>query len=393
MYVQRALSDAMRRASSQFPAVLLTGPRQAGKSTFLRHEFPDAAYLSFDDPIERQFAQEDPNGFLNRFAERMIILDEVQYVPDLFPYLKIRIDRDRERYGRYLMTGSQQFQTMTRVSESLAGRVAILDLLPFHVLEMAEIGDLSIEEHLWRGGYPEPALAPEKREFWLSSYIRTYIERDIREITAVQDIGLFQTFLGFAAAAHGQELNIARLATACGISQPTCKRWLAILEASFLVLFLKPYHRNLSKRLIKSPKFYFLDPAPVAYLTRQADPGSLFAGAMGGAFFEGFIITETYKILSSRNVNVALSFWRSHDQLEIDLIIEKDGVVWPVEIKKSATPSAQFATGVLKFKELHEPVAKVGTPQVVCMVAERRPLPGGVEAVPWREYLAWIGSL
>ncbi len=392
-YIRRSLSNVLLSASRQFPAVLVTGPRQAGKSTLLKREFPQTPYVSFDDPLERRFAEDDPNGFLDRFRDGPVILDEIQEAPGLFPYLKMRIDAEREKAGRYLMTGSQQFHAMARVSESLAGRVAILDLLPFHVLETRCLGELTIQEHLWRGGYPEPALEPEKRDVWLPSYVRTYLERDVRSITAVQDIGLFQTFLGLVAAMHGQELNLATLARQCGVSQPTAKRWLAILRASWIIHLLEPCHRNLGKRLVKSPKVYFLDPAPAAYLTRQADPASLFAGAMGGAFFEGFVVCETRKILSARNANVALSYWRSRDQVEVDLLIEKDGAVWPVEIKKTATPTVQHGAGLKRFKVLHEAAGPVGKCQVVCNASERRPMPGGIDAVPWREFLDWVAQL
>lgn len=282
---------------------------------------------------------------------------------------------------------------MANVSESLAGRIAILDLLPFHYIEYGISKNLSEEDCIFYGAYPEIAITPEIRNQWLPSYIQTYIERDIRQITSVQDISLFQVFLSYCAAMHGKILNIATIASQCGISQPTCKRWISILETTFIVYLLSPYHRNLGKRLIKSPKIYFIDPAIAAYLTRENSSGSILSGAMGGAFFEGFIISETYKILRANNSNASLSFFRVNELLEIDLIIEKDGAVWPIEIKKSSTPSVKFTENLMKFRALHKEPQKVGTPKLVCTIDEKRAMPYDVEALPWQDYLSWVNEL
>ena len=391
MYIQRWLAGPAKQAAREFPAVLVTGPRQAGKTTFLQNEFPDAAYVTFDDPAVRQLATVDPVAFLNQFGSRTVILDEVQYVPTLFSYLKMRIDQDRRRSGAWLMTGSQQFGMMRDIADSLAGRIAILEILPFHTGEIFDMA-WSIEDCLWRGGYPEIVLNPSIRDRWLPSYVQTYLERDVRQVLSIQDLTLFQTFLGLTAARHAQELNLAALSRQCGVSQPTARRWLSVLTASIILFPLPPYARNLGKRLVKSPKVYFLDPALAAYLTRQPDPASLFAGAMGGAFFEGFIVAETHKILVSRGFSENLSFWRSHDGLEIDLIIEQDGVVYPVEIKKTSTPTALHAGGLRRFTELHGGSIQMGTPRVVCTAVQKQLLPGGVEAMPWQEFLTWAGK-
>ncbi len=393
VYLKRMLSDMALKASGQFPAMLVTGPRQSGKTTFLRSEFHDSAYISLDDPLERRFAEEDPNGFLDRFAGKQSTIDEIQYAPTIFPYLKIRIDNDRKSSGKWLLTGSQRFQMMANVSESLAGRIAILDLLPFNYLEYGYDKQLPVGDAVYYGGYPEVSLNPDIRNQWLSSYIQTYIERDIRHITSVQDLGLFQTFLSYCASIHGQELNLAKISSQCGVSQPTCKRWISILETTFIIYLLNPYSRNLGKRLVKSPKLYFIDPAIPAYLTRQSSPDSILTGAMGGAFFEGFIISETNKILTAKNSNASLSFFRSNDQTEIDLIIEKDGTIWPIEIKKSSTPTVKFTESLIKFRALHHQSQKVGTPKLVCTIDEKRAMPHHVEALPWQEYLFWVNEL
>ena len=245
MYVERLLSKTFKQTVRQFPAVLVTGPRQAGKTTFLIHEMGKRAdYVSFDDPLERNFAMSDPNGFLDRFEKRPVILDEIQYVPEILPYIKIRIDKDRARFGKWLLTGSQQFQLMRNVTESLAGRIAIIELLPFSFLEHQKNMDVSLEASIWNGGYPEPSLYPEKRRIWVSSYIQTYIERDVRQIQNIKDLRTFDSFIGLSAAHHGQEFNTAVLSRDVGVSLPSIKAWAGVLEASYLCYFLRPYFRN-----------------------------------------------------------------------------------------------------------------------------------------------------
>lgn len=392
MYIPRALGERARFATRNFPAILVTGPRQAGKTTFLREEFPEAAYRTFDDPAVRAFAQEDPHAFLDQWRGRPVILDEIQYVPSLFSHIKMRIDQERHRCGAWLMTGSQQFAMMRDVSDSLAGRVAVLELLPFHLGELPK-GPVDIEMCLWRGGYPEIVVNPEVRSLWLASYVQTYLERDVRQLMAVQDLRLFQVFLGLVAARHGQELNLADVSRQAGVSQPTAKRWLSLLAASFIISLLPSYHANLGKRLVKSPKVYFLDSALAAYLTRQPDAAALFAGAMAGAFFEGFLIMETQKILATKDRAAKLSFWRSHDGIEVDLLLEVGQSVYPLEFKKTATPTAVHAEGLRRFRALSEGKLDVATSRVVCQVTDPTRLPGGVEVLPWRDYLAWVEEL
>jgi len=221
MYCSRRLAQAFQNARQHFPAVLVTGPRQSGKTTFLRHEAADCAYVSFDDPLQRQFAAQDPNGFLDQFRDCPVVFDEVQYVPGLFTYLKLRIDAQREWNGRFLMSGSQQFQLMQNISDSLAGRIAILDLFPFSGSEVPGWEQIGLAELIWRGGYPPVVLEPEHREAWLSAYLQTYVERDVRQLLAVKDLRAFETFIGLCAARHGQELNLADIGRDCGVSQPT----------------------------------------------------------------------------------------------------------------------------------------------------------------------------
>lgn len=389
MYFPRRLSQTLQQALAQFPAVFVGGPRQAGKTTFLRKEFgQDAQYVSLDDPLERSFAREDANGFLDRFGDQRVILDEVQYVPELMPYLKLRIDRERQRYGRWLLTGSQQYQLMARLSESLAGRIAILELLPFSLREYPGTDTAQLEAVLWRGGYPEPALEPAKRELWLSSYLRTYVERDVRQLHNVQDLHAFEAFLGLCAARHGQELSQADLARSAGIAQPTVKSWLGVLEAAYLVVLLPPYFENFGKRLIKSPKLYFLDSALVCALTRQPSAASALAGAMGGALFEGWVVQEVRKVLAQRGLRGEMYFWRSQGGLEVDLLLPLHGRLVPVEIKLTATPSPHHLRPLRQFRQLAGDIAAPGL--LVCRIPEPRPMPGGDLALPWQQFPSWL---
>ncbi|HPH03992.1 MAG TPA: ATP-binding protein [Spirochaetota bacterium] len=391
MYIHRRIEAIVRQAAEGFPAVLVSGPRQSGKTTLLKTLFPKAAYRSFDDPAVQEFAVADPEGFLLQFGEQAVILDEVQYVPGLFSYLKMAIDANRHIHGKWLLTGSQHFSMMHAVSDSLAGRVALLNVFPFSYSEIPSDMSSGLQDVLWNGGYPEILLNPAIRDIWLASYIRTYIERDVRQIINVKDLGLFQTFLSLCAANHAQECNLASISRDCGVAQPTVKRWLAILEASFIITLVKPFHVNLGKRLVKSPKLYFTDSALVAWLTRQADKDALFHGAMGGAFFEGWIINEIVRVLNNTGKNGEIFFWRSREGLEIDCIIEVNGRRYPLEIKMTATPTLKHAGALEKFLKLSGTGSDRGL--VVCNCREAKPLTRNVTALPWSAFMEWLQSI
>jgi len=272
MYINRLLANTLNQAIAGFPAILITGPRQSGKTTFLRHQMgKQADYVSFDDPLERDFARNDPEGFLARFEHRPVILDEIQYLPELLPYLKIGIDAAPDRLGHWLLTGSQQFELMHTLSESLAGRIAILELLPFCA---PEYNFETLDTTIWHGGYPIPAQFPERRDLWMRSYLSTYIERDVRQLKNITDLAAFERLLALAAARHAQVLQYAALARDLGISQPTVKAWIGVLQASYVIRLLPPYFENFGKRVIKTPKIYFLDSALACTLTQQPDPAA-----------------------------------------------------------------------------------------------------------------------
>lgn len=391
MYTPRHLTATFQHACRRFPAVLITGPRQSGKTTFLRHAAPpDAAYVSFDDPLQRAFAREDPRGLLQQFADRPVIFDEIQYVPELLVYLKMAIDERRDAYGRFLLSGSQQFELMRGVSESLAGRVAVLELLPFSERELHAV-PVPLPQTLWLGGYPDPRLRPDSRDLWLSSYVRTYVERDVRQVRDIQDLRTFEQFLSLAAARHGQEFGKAALARACGVSEPTIAAWTSVLAASYVVSLLPPWHRNLGKRIIKRPKLYFIDPALVCWLTRQPSADAALAGPLRGALLEGLIVNEARKAFAAVGQPSGCSYWRSQGGLEVDLILELGGQVVPVEIKSTATPNPGHIRPLQRFAKLLEP-REIGPMLLVCDVAERTPLPGGAIALPWREWSVWLAE-
>jgi len=389
-FLPRRLLGPLLAASEAFPAILVTGPRQSGKTTLLREELGDtSAYVSFDDPLERDFARRDPQGFLDRFTAGPAILDEVQYVPELLQYLKIRIDRDRQARGRWLLTGSQQFGLMANVTESLAGRVAILELLPLAVDELPENERGDAERAIWLGGYPEPRLRPEVRDLWMRSYISTYVERDVRQLQNVQDLRTFETFVSLCAARHGQVLNMAAVSREAGISQPTVKSWIGALEATYLVWLLPPYFKSFGKRVVRSPKLYLLDPGLACTLTRQPSAAAALAGAMGGALFEGLVVGETVKALANLGMRPELYYWRSHDGLEIDLLVPLQGKLLPVEIKSTATPTSRHAQPLDRFR-VAAGDDSAGHGLVVCRIPEPRPLPNGHLAMPWSQFPGWL---
>lgn len=394
MYIKRALEQSIINISGSFPVVLLTGARQVGKTTMLKKLGGEKrSYVTLDDPMVRELAVTDPALFFQRYTPPLLI-DEIQYAPQLLPYIKIMVDRERKN-GQFWLTGSQVFHLMKGVSESLAGRVGIVYLLG---LSRAEIMDQShhsgfvprgnelknanklampldlktLYEEIYRGGMP--AVFVDKKinlEVFFSSYVQTYLERDIKDLTQVGDELVFFRFLTAAAARTAQEVNYASLAGDVGISEPTAKQWLSILVSSGIVYLLEPYFNNTLKRLIKRPKMYFLDTGLCAYLTKWTSAETLEVGAMSGAFFETWVVTEIIKSYYFQGKRPPLCYYRDKDQKEIDLLIIEDNKVYPLEIKKSANPGRE---AIKHFAVLARTPLEIAGGGIICLCNDLIPI-------------------
>lgn len=390
MYIKRHITLELKKALKLFSVCVITGARQTGKSTLLKKELPEYSYVTFDDPVLRNFAKSDPIGFLKQFEPvEGVILDEIQYVPELLSVIKINVDKNRTP-GKWVLTGSQQFHLMKNISESLAGRAILFDLSPFSCSELNTHQSLS--DLLWTGLYPEPALCPQKRELWLRSYLQTYLERDIRQLGNVSDLNSFESLVNLCAARQAQELNLSALSRESAVATLTAKKWIGLLESCYLLYLLRPFHNNLGKRIVKSPKMYFMDSALAGYLTRQPGAAAMLAGSMGGAFFEGLIITEAVKCFYNNGKHPDLFFWRSQDGMEVDLIIQIHDTLYPVEIKSSSTPKPAFLAPLNRFKELASPAFTVGDGLLVCQAETPAPLPGGNSSIPWHGFYDWLNA-
>jgi len=403
VYFLRTLGTSWSDFSEQFPVLLLTGPRQVGKTTLLRHLAAGGRnYVTLDDPALRSLANEDPGLFLQRFGPPVLI-DEIQYAPKLLPFIKMTVD-ERKECGLFWLTGSQQFEMMKGVSETLAGRVGIVHLLGFsgrerHQLELDQRPFLPTAERMapreasmagttlkgtygdiWTGAFPALVAGPARdRDLFYSSYLQTYLQRDVRDLAQVGNEAGFVRFLRACAARTGQMLNFSDLARDADVSVNTAKNWMSVLQASFQVYLLPPYHSNVTKRLVKRPKLYFLDTGLCAYLTEWSSPESLEAGAMSGAVFETFVFAEILKSWWHRGQFPHVYYFRNKDGKEIDLLFACDQKLYPVEVKKSVTPNREWARGFAALEALGQEVAEGG---VVCLCDQTLPLGDRISAVP-----------
>ena len=410
-YIKRAVEDTIARISKMFPILLVTGPRQVGKTTLLlkmaeaqQNDGIARKYVTLDDPDVRYLAKHDPALFLQRYSPPVLI-DEIQYAPELLPYIKMSVDRSRKK-GDFWITGSQAFHLMKNVSESLAGRVGIINLLglsdaeiyqepsePFQTdaeylmkhLSVKRKRDLNeIYRRIFKGSMPE--LYADENVDWETyyrSYVDTYLQRDIRDLTQVADEMQFYNFMTIVAAQTSKPVVYEELANATGISAPTAKKWLSILVSSHIIALVHPFHNNALKRVVKMPLIHFLDTGLAAYLLKWGNPEALEKGAMSGAFFESYVFSEIYKSYLNAGKEPPIFYYRDKDKKEIDLLLYQNGILSPIEIKKSASPGK---AAIKNFKVL-EPITaepahagleslkvEIGTGSVICMANDLLPL-------------------
>jgi uncharacterized protein len=338
--IDRQALPLIKQMARGFPVVALTGPRQSGKTTLARQAFPDRPYFSFEDLETSQRFQADPRQFFALLPEGAV-LDEVQRCSEIFSYLQGVVD-ERARMGEFVITGSQQFGLLGSITQSLAGRVGLVQLLPLSRRELSAAGlaGKSLEQTVWMGGYPalfDPNRQLDEPAQWLGAYAATYIERDVRQVLEVSNLSLFQRFVLMCAARTGQLLNLSALAADCGISHSTARNWLTVLEASYVVYLLQPYHQNFGKRLVKMPKLYFLDTGLLCHLLRIDSPQTLATHALRGALFESWVLSETLKYRFNQGLPADIYFWRDNHGTEVDMVFEHAGKLHAVEIKSGAT--------------------------------------------------------
>ena len=350
MFIQRQITSAIREMLPKFPILLVTGPRQSGKTTLLRNTFPDYRYVNLEYADNRAFASEDPRGFLRQYDTNTII-DEAQRVPELFSWLQAKTDEDR-KMGQYILSGSQNFLLMAKTVQSLAGRVAIFKLLPLSYAELLEanLNPQTPESAIFTGGYPtlfDREIAPPQ---YFPSYIETYLERDVRSLTNVQDLGQFRNFLRLCAGHIGQTINYQGLANDCGINVGTVKNWLSILETSHILYQLPPYFENFNKRLIKSPKIYFYDTGLACHLLNLNTASTIEQYYMRGSLFENWVISEMMKNRFNANKPTAFYFWKDSNAVEVDLVVNEDGRTNLFEMKYSFTIKSDFWKGIASFR-------------------------------------------
>ena len=381
MMIARTAHDTLMRLAGGFPVIAVTGPRQSGKTTLARAAFPDKPYLSLEDPDTRLLAESDPRGLLSRLPDGAI-LDEAQRVPGLFSYLQTSVDADL-RPGTYVLTGSQQFGLLSGITQSLAGRVGMVQLLPFSLGELQPIGRLpaNLDDVMFRGLYPplyDRNITPGD---WFAAYVNTYVERDVRQLITVRDLSTFQRFLRMCAARTGQLLNLSSLAADCGITHNTAAAWLSVLEASYIVFLLRPHFRNFNKRLVKTPKLYFCDTGLAGWLLGIREPGQIVYHAQRGALFENLVVVEFLKARLNRGLPPDMTFWRDSRGLEVDLLLEKGEDLWPVEIKAGQTIAPDFFASLKKWGELS---GRGNKPAWLIYGGNREMQNGNVMIIPWR---------
>lgn len=347
--IPRQALALIRKYSKQFRALAVVGPRQSGKTTLVKQAFPNKPYISLENPDERLWAQKDPRGFLNRFKNGAI-LDEAQRSPDLFNYLQQIID-ESNKDGQFILTGSNNFMLQESISQSLAGRIGYIDLLPLNYNEILEFKKKNYEtdDLIFRGCYPEIYDKKRLPEIWYPSYIRTYVERDVKQLRNIDNTLLFNRFLQLCAGRTGQLFSAAAISNECGIDVRTVNAWIEILQSSYIIFLLPPHHNNFNKRVVKTPKLYFYDTGVACSLLGLKSKVEISVSHFKGALFENYVITEIMKSNLNTGTNAKLYFWRDNNGTEIDLIIDNNGKLLPIEIKSSQTYNEEFQRSLLKW--------------------------------------------
>jgi predicted AAA+ superfamily ATPase len=384
--IPRQAAPVLERLARGYPLVAVTGPRQSGKTTLVREVFRDKPYVSLEDLDEREFAESDPRGFLERFTDGAV-LDEVQRCPPLFSFLQTRVDEDR-RPGLFVLTGSQQFGLLSSVTQTLAGRIAVVPLLPFSLGELQAVDQApaTLEALLFQGLYPPIYDRGLDAAIWYKNYVLTYVERDVRQMVNVRDLSTFQRFVRMCAARTAQLLNLSGLAVDCGITHNTAASWLSVLEASFILHLVQPYHGNFGKRLVKTPKLFFYDPGLAAWLLGIQDAEQLAVHPQRGALFESWVVAELLKARFAHGMASNLFFWRDRTGHEVDLLIEQGAALTPVEIKSGRTVASDFFKGIDDWRRIS---GQAETAAWLVYGGEREQSRARVHVLPWRS----IGKL
>ncbi|MBU0896163.1 MAG: ATP-binding protein [Candidatus Omnitrophica bacterium] len=390
-YYTRNIEDVLKKATGQFRVLVLTGARQTGKSTLLQHLFQKThRYVSLDNPRDLKLAQEDPELFFDEYKEPLII-DEIQYAPQILPYIKIRVDKSGKR-GRFILTGSQQFTMIHNLRETLAGRAAIFHLLPMAITE-AKIATQSYFFRGINGSYPELIVRPNHNpQRWFGSYVATYIERDVQPFYRLEKITHFRDLLFLLAARSSQALNYQSLSNDLGVSIQAVKLWVSILEISQVIFLLRPYRINLGSRIVKSPKVYFTDIGLVNYLVGNKSKAALTRGAQAGAIFENFVIQELLKHYFNLGVAPPIYYYRTNNGLEVDIIIEeKAGVIRPCEIKLTKTPNPNMVNSIERLRNLNKnKKLSILDGCIISLVDKSFPLTKTARAYNLKEFLSVI---
>jgi len=350
--IKRTIESSIKYYAKKYPVLAVTGPRQSGKTTMLKTMFPKYTYISLENPDLREFATTDPNGFFKYYSGNLI-LDEIQQTPALFSYIQTLVDASG-KMGQFILSGSQNFHLMQHITQSLAGRVALFKLLPFDFEELQQANLLpdNYEEILVKGSYPAIFDRALSSKVFYANYLQTYVEKDLKQLIDVRDLRQFRNFISLCAARSGQLVNLNSLGNECGISQPTAKAWLSVLESSYIVFLLQPYHVNFNKRIVKTPKLYFYDTGLLCHLLKITNPQSIQLHPLKGSLFENLIVAEAFKQNDHKYLHADFCFWRDASGNEVDLLVEHNEKLSIVEIKASSTIKNEHFKGLNYFGAL-----------------------------------------